>query len=219
MGGNRGSNVVVTIRAPVFVVVLWVCDRSLWERNFLISLNNQWQWMYFCFTCYLFVQSCLFVSPCRSGGLRQAATPQLPSDRRLPCLFLCRIAFLFWERQREGESVKFRYLVSVSVSSLRLRLIWQHNREEVVFTNTTHVSEENDGLAYVPWGQGFPIMLFNFPGCWWEFSQVLLAFKPVKGRNKKRGRTERSWKLALNTNVFHREYQRLMSHSCLALPL
>lgn len=43
------------------------------------------------------------VSPCRSGGLRQAETPQLPPDRRLPGLLLRRIALLLWERQREGE--------------------------------------------------------------------------------------------------------------------
>lgn len=57
--------------------------------------------------CFVFFISISLIlssraSPCRSGGLRQTATPQLPSDWRLPRLFLCCITFIFRERQREG---------------------------------------------------------------------------------------------------------------------
>lgn len=56
--------------------------------------------------------------PCRSGGLRQAATSQLPSDWRLPCVFLCRVPFLVWERSREGEP---SHLVSLVVWAWSLK--------------------------------------------------------------------------------------------------
>ena len=39
----------------------------------------------------------------RSGRLRQIKTAQLPTDGRFPGLFLGRLAFVIWERQREGN--------------------------------------------------------------------------------------------------------------------
>lgn len=56
----------------------------------------------FCFFISISLILSSRASPCRSGGLRQTATPQLPSDWRLPRLFLCCITFIFRERQREG---------------------------------------------------------------------------------------------------------------------
>lgn len=49
------------------------------------------------------VDQSFICSPCRSGGLRQTATPQLPSNRCLPRLLLSCFALLLWERQREGR--------------------------------------------------------------------------------------------------------------------
>ena len=39
----------------------------------------------------------------RPGGLRPVATAQLPTDRRIPCLLLCRITIVIRECQRKGN--------------------------------------------------------------------------------------------------------------------
>lgn len=84
---------------------LWDCLTLQVKINLLLDSCHSSDNLVHNVCCFAVDQSVLRVSPCRSGGLRQTATPQLPSDRRLPRLFLCRIALLFWERQREGEII------------------------------------------------------------------------------------------------------------------
>lgn len=82
------------------------------------------------------------VSSCRSGGLRPPATPQLPSDRRLPRLLLCGFTLLLWERPREGLTeahcvymlqISLRYWLVIDNDSVIggrqtcLQSPWQHN--------------------------------------------------------------------------------------------
>lgn len=48
----------------------------------------------------------LMIIPLRSGGLWQAASSQLSTDRCVPCMFLCRLPLIFWKCQRKGQLFK-----------------------------------------------------------------------------------------------------------------
>lgn len=71
----------------------------------------------------------LIVVVYRSGGLRQAASSQLSTDRCVPCMFLRRLTFIIWKRQREGQFINHLVTKEETVSQMlvgqtcRLRVI------------------------------------------------------------------------------------------------
>ena len=79
--------------------------------------------------CVNSVSATLSFYPPRSRGLWQAAAPKLSPDWRLPCLFLCRVTLLLWERSGEGwsrnMSIFMRVVFCVDVwLDLSLMTIW-----------------------------------------------------------------------------------------------
>ena len=56
----------------------------------------------------------------RPGGLWQAASSQLPANRRVPCMFFCCLPLIVWKCQRKGQ---FSNTVMLTKSAFLLDMI------------------------------------------------------------------------------------------------
>lgn len=78
----------------------------------LASLTQQVTWMSFKVSVFLISVTLnkyknnpvsVVIVVLRSGGLWQAASSQLSTDRCVPCMFLCCLPLIIWKCQREGQ--------------------------------------------------------------------------------------------------------------------